>query len=113
MCFSVRYLVRPSSALFLMPPDAKTGDNYQVDADPMDAVPNTPGREGDYVKMLRAEPNIYIAPNNTSEFEANTGDKYAIPRADISATLAMYAYPCAKGAGVYLKDSVKLAFPPA
>lgn len=79
----------------------------------MDAVPNVPGREGDYVKMLRGEPNIYVAPHRTSEIEANTGDKYAIPRANISVTLALYAYPCAEGAAVYLKDSVGLTFPPA
>ncbi|MFK0298745.1 hypothetical protein ACIQTU_05955 [Brevundimonas sp. NPDC090276] len=95
VCFSSRYLTSVLGSVVISELGQKDTDGFLTNFPPVEEFPDNPDRPGPFVGVLRAEPNIYVAPRQKVRFEAAAFDSFRIPRdRALRATLGMYVYPC-------------------
>lgn len=95
ICFSSRYLSSALRSVIISEVGRQDTDGFLTNFSPLEEISDSPDRPGPFVEVLRAEPNIYVAPHQELRFETSAFDSFRIPRdRNLKVTLGMYVYPC-------------------
>lgn len=95
VCFSSRYLASALGPIVIADAGKSDTDGFLISFPRVEEFPDNPDRPAPFVRTLKAEPSVYVGPGQELRFEVSAFDSYRIPRdRALTATLAIYVYPC-------------------